>query len=62
VKPTGEEIAEADTETAWRAATMLAAAAVPHSPAPVDREGMTTVDWHKAPVETEQLDLFATIG
>jgi SNF2 family DNA or RNA helicase len=62
VKPTGEEIAEADIEAAWRAAPMLAAAAGPRRRASVDREGMTTVDWHKAPVETEQLDLFAAVG
>ncbi|MBS1893603.1 MAG: hypothetical protein JST59_20070 [Actinobacteria bacterium] len=62
VRPTGEEIAEADIEAAWAAAPMLAAAAGPRRPASVDREGMTTVDWHKAPVETEQLDLFAAVG
>jgi SNF2 family DNA or RNA helicase len=58
VKPTGEEIAEADIKAAWQAAPMLATPAGPRRPLPVDREGMTTVDWHKAPVETEQLDLF----
>ncbi|MBS1895589.1 MAG: hypothetical protein JST59_30175 [Actinobacteria bacterium] len=62
MRPTGEEIAEADIEAAWEAAPMLATAAGPRRPASVDREGMTTVDWHKAPVETEQLDLFAAVG
>jgi hypothetical protein len=61
VRPTGEEIAEADIEAAWKATPMLAAtAAGPRPPARVDREGVTTVDWHKPPVESEQLDLFGT--
>lgn len=61
VKPTGEEIEEADIRAAWEAQAMLAA----HSrPSPLitssgDRSQIT-VDWHQAPIEpAEQLDLFA---
>jgi hypothetical protein len=62
VKPTGEEIAEADIEAAWEATPLLAATpAGPRRPAPVDREGITKVDWHNEAVETEQLDLFAAV-
>jgi hypothetical protein len=60
VKPSGEEIAEADIEAAWKAAPMLAPPAGPRPATSVVREGMTTLDWQKAPVETEQLDLFGT--
>ena len=61
VKTTGEEIAEADIEAAWRAAPMLPAApAGPRRPGSVEGESLTMVDWRRAPVETEQLDLLAS--
>lgn len=57
VKPTGEEIAEADIEAAWRSTAMLASA--PSRGAALGG-GQPTVDWHNTPAEApEQLDLFA---
>jgi hypothetical protein len=58
VKPTGEEIAEADIRAAWEATEMLKGKALLRPVVPKAGEG-TTVDWREAPVEPcEQLDLF----
>ena len=59
VKPTGEEIAEADIRAAWEATDAIAGAAAPRL-VPGTGESAPTVDWHEAPIEPcEQLDLFA---
>lgn len=59
VKPTGEEIAEADIRAAWEAMDALRGAAAARL-VPRAVEGSPSVDWHEAPVEPcEQLDLFA---
>lgn len=60
VKPTGEEIAEADIEAAWEAtASVKPAFAQVRTPSNGD-SGARTVAWHEASTEpTEQLDLFA---
>jgi hypothetical protein len=61
VKPTGEEIAEADIEAAWAQTSMVAEATVTCGPRDsFVGTGGSTVDWRNAPVEElEQLDLFA---
>ncbi len=60
VKPTGEEIAEADIAAAWEAtASLTPATATLRSPSLGD-SGARTVAWHEASTEpTEQLELFA---
>ncbi|MGN6258313.1 MAG: SNF2-related protein [Solirubrobacterales bacterium] len=58
VKPTGEEIAESDIRAAWEATPLLRSAAV-RSPSPKSESPAGSPDWHRAPVEVEQLDLFA---
>jgi ribosomal protein S27AE len=60
VKPSGEEIAEAEIRAAWEATEALALSLRPR----IASEGRSaeagpSVDWHEAPVESEQLDLFA---
>lgn len=61
VKPTGEEIEEADIRAAWEGQAMLAAASRPRPPVTSSGDrSQITVDWHQAPIEpAEQLDLFA---
>ncbi len=60
VKPTGEEVAEADIEAAWEATAMLASIAARPRLASVDGGRAPSVDWHRVGVEEpEQLDLFA---
>lgn len=61
VKPTGEEIEEADIRAAWEAQAMLAEHAKPRPLATASGgRSQITVDWHQAPIEpAEQLDLFA---
>jgi SNF2-related domain len=59
VKPTGEEIAEADIEAAWAATESLQAGLVPIRPSSGGEEGAKTTAWYDAPSEpAEQLDLF----
>jgi hypothetical protein len=59
VKPTGEEIAESDIRAAWEATPLLTPSATPIR-TPANSESRSgSPDWHKAPVEVEQLDLFA---
>ncbi len=61
VKPSGEEIAEADIEAAWEATAMLASSAATQRATCGEGEGsQQTVDWHRVSVQgAEQLDLFA---
>lgn len=60
VKPSGEEIAEADIRSAWEATEMLGGApSLRAVPSASSEPGAATVDWHRVPVELhEQLDLF----
>lgn len=58
VKPSGEEIAEADIEAAWRSTEMLVGMPAPRL-APSETERAPSVDWHQVGAgEPEQLDLF----
>jgi SNF2 family DNA or RNA helicase len=60
VKPTGEEIEEADIRSAWEAQAMLATQTRPRAVTTSPGRSEITVDWHRAPIEEpEQLDLFA---
>ena len=60
VKPTGEEIAEADIEAAWEATASLKLGAASVRVSSNGDSGAKTVAWHEAPTEpAEQLDLFA---
>lgn len=59
VKPTGEEIAEAEIEAAWEATASLKPSVVPIRPARCE-DGAKTVAWYEAPNDPgDQLDLFA---
>lgn len=61
VKPTGEEIAEADIEAAWEATASLKASVRPIRPSSNGDSDTKTVAWHEASTDPgEQLDLFAT--
>jgi hypothetical protein len=60
VKPTGEEIAEADIEAAWEQTPMADVVTASQGSHSLSGTSAPTVDWHTAPVEqAEQLDLFA---
>jgi hypothetical protein len=59
VKPTGEEIAESDIRAAWEATPLLTPSATPIRTPANSGSRSGSPDWHKAPVEIEQLDLFA---
>jgi hypothetical protein len=60
VKPTGEEIAEADIRAAWEATANLKVGVVPLRLEAEGEGGARSVPWYEAPTEpAEQLDLFA---
>jgi len=59
VKPTGEEVAEADIEAAWEATASLKPIFAPVRTPSNGDSGARTVAWYEASTEpTEQLDLF----
>jgi len=49
VKPTGDEIAEADIEAAWEATASLKLGAAPVRVSSNGDSGARTVAWHEAP-------------
>jgi SNF2 family DNA or RNA helicase len=58
VKPTGDEIAEADIQAAWEATANLKLRPAPVLVSSNEGSGAKTVAWHEAPAEQgEQLDL-----
>lgn len=60
VKPTGEEIAEADIEAAWEATASVKAGVSPIRPSSNGEGGAKTLAWYEASTDPgEQLDLFA---
>jgi hypothetical protein len=60
VKPTGEEIAEAEIEAAWEATASLKPGLAPICPRADGERGARTVGWYEAPSDPgDQLDLFA---